>query len=903
MTKAYSPHDLDLPAWGPYTKKYVGISHLTDPARGLRFDLSVFPGLYRRRVDVPRVTWESGYHPWEASVDLEYFCHRHEVEWKDRVYADISFSRLDEESRLVRAELVNRTDLPQSLTLQFMASLHFPPIRTYSEERLEPGTVDLPPGVSWFDFLGAEDVRFARPRPQDQLVYDAQFRGEVRDHGFVGGSALGQGFGQDRGDTVVWAVEVPQDLSEGAIVFRFRLPKMESLNLTLEGLVNQTVRIQGSGGLDTVVWPTGPLAPGRHRFQVTSEGGQSLEIDGWALGEARDVPGVRFSRTVWRPVPVIRRGPTDRSLMLHYPDAPVTYGLVWGEGDFDVREFYAAELDRFMRHYVHEHVVKVFRAEGDEHFTNLSLRPLVVEPQGQRVVHAVVVSGRADEVEARLKAGIPGAAEAIWVAQRSRSVAFPSNPAGLGYQFSQEKLAATLLCNVVFPVYVKGQFIRHQTPGKWWDCLYTWDSGFIGLGLLELDPGRAAENLLAYLTDPDDDQTAFLHHGSPVPVQAILFLDLWNRTGDAELLRIAYPRLKRYYQFLAGRGTSTTASLGSGLLKTWDYFYNSGGWDDYPAQVHTHHQRMTATTTPVITTSQVIRMGKILAMAADALGLDDDVAGFRHEGERFARALQDHAWDEQSGYFGYVVHDQGTLGILRHPTGENFNQGLDGLYPLVAGVCTPEQEARALDFLTSQDHLWTAVGITTVDQAAPYYRIDGYWNGAVWMAHQWYFWKTMLDLGQGAFAWQIARTALDIWKRETDETYCCMEHWVVASGRGAGWHQFGGLSSPVLGWFTAYFRPGTLTTGFDWRWDSFSTLPPGEGPGLSADLCYFGDKTRSTCVVVVLPPGPRYRATWNGNVLPLTPLVEGAWSLEVPGVPGERGRLEVRSVGPESGHL
>ena len=41
-------HDLRLPDWGPYTKKYTGISHLPDPKSGLRFDLSVFPGYYRR---------------------------------------------------------------------------------------------------------------------------------------------------------------------------------------------------------------------------------------------------------------------------------------------------------------------------------------------------------------------------------------------------------------------------------------------------------------------------------------------------------------------------------------------------------------------------------------------------------------------------------------------------------------------------------------------------------------------------------------------------------------------------------------------------------------------------------------------------------------------------------------
>lgn len=55
------------------------------------------------------------------------------------------------------------------------------------------------------------------------------------------------------------------------------------------------------------------------------------------------------------------------------------------------------------------------------------------------------------------------------------------------------------------------------------------------------------------------------------------------------MLEYFYPRLKQYHEFLAGRlGSSTTNSLNSNLLKTWDYFYNSGGWDDYPPQKFTH---------------------------------------------------------------------------------------------------------------------------------------------------------------------------------------------------------------------------------------------------------------------------------------------------------------------------
>lgn len=83
-------HDLSLPAWGPYTKRYSGISHVPAANDGVRFDLSVFPGMYRRRVDVPNVRFESGFHPWAAAPDLSCYTLRHELLWKDQLYADIS---------------------------------------------------------------------------------------------------------------------------------------------------------------------------------------------------------------------------------------------------------------------------------------------------------------------------------------------------------------------------------------------------------------------------------------------------------------------------------------------------------------------------------------------------------------------------------------------------------------------------------------------------------------------------------------------------------------------------------------------------------------------------------------------------------------------------------------------
>ena len=97
-------HDLNLPAWGPYTKKYIGVSHIPNVQEGLRFDLSVFPGLTDQKTVVPNVMKKSSFHPWEASPNLEYFSFRHDLIWKDQVYADISYSQIDLNSRSIKID-------------------------------------------------------------------------------------------------------------------------------------------------------------------------------------------------------------------------------------------------------------------------------------------------------------------------------------------------------------------------------------------------------------------------------------------------------------------------------------------------------------------------------------------------------------------------------------------------------------------------------------------------------------------------------------------------------------------------------------------------------------------------------------------------------------------------------
>jgi hypothetical protein len=873
MSPNHSPqpfsHDLSLPAWGPYSKKYNGVAHITDPARGIRFDLSVFPGYYRHRVTVPHTQWESGFHPWEAAPGLSYFSFRYDLEWKDQVYCDTAFFPLPgagDTARVVRCEFVNNTDLPQHQVLHYMACLNFPPVRPYSEEAVIPAEARLPEGAAWIDALDYADLRYATQRPSDTLVYEGWLRGEARDHGYVNGTGIGCGFGEEAGDRASYTIHVARDLSDGWLLARYRA-RGGAVSFNLHGLASGEVAFAAAGEFTLQPIPLGAVAAGEYSLELVSQGGAMLELDGFVLLEAAQRDQVTFTPHIWDPVPELEPGPQENTLLLRYTETPLVYGLAWGGEYSEVRQYFSSELDRTLRYFVTEHVRKIMVTDNGGHFTNIFIRPVVLEPHSRVVIYGLACQGDEASVRASLSAFDVQSAEleAIYQQARQAVVSLPSNPSGQTYLFSQERMAATLLTNVVFPIYTRRSFIRHFTPGKRWDCLYTWDSGFISLGLQHFDLPRGIDCLNAYTTPPGDPQAAFIHHGSAVPVQIYAFHELWNQTRSGELLRYFYPRLRQYYLFMAGRlGSSTTRKMRSNLLKTWDYFYNSGGWDDYPPQVYVHANQLEDRATPVVTTSHVIRSARILQQAAAALGLEEDVQDYQNDIDLFAGALQNIAWDEAAGVFSYMLHDDdgNPVEILRHSSGENFNQGLDGISPFFAGVCRPEQEQRILQRMTSGERMWSPIGLVSVDQSAPYYRADGYWNGAVWFPYQWFIWKALLDMGYGDLAFEMAHTALEVWKSDVEDTYHCFEHFIVASRRGTGWHQFGGLSTPVLAWFSAYHRPGTLTCGFDTWVESLD---------VSADCRTLQASLRRTApdrpwlAVAVMDAAHDYTATWNNQ--------------------------------------
>lgn len=807
-----------LGKWGPYSKKYSGISRIVDhnTEGGVRFDCVVSPAIENADSRVPNVTVPVGVHPWEAKADYSFYSYRYDLEWKDKVYADVSFTKLTSESVLVRTEFVNNTDIMQICLLNLFSAIEYPNV--YAT------TPVLPEKCIFIKALDYKSYDYNTTRPWDKQVIDAMKKGEFFDDSFTEHKGLGDRdnnryilpkypkLGEEAGDRITYEINGVDAFSNPVLHIRYRTTDNKDSVWKLNG-EQITFTKADDFNIFTTKINTGNI-------ELVSCGTGEIEFDFLVVTEENETVSTESKKHNFYPE-IDKVDDNGKLVSYEYDGVDDKFYVKTFNNSTRCRDFNTGCLedsptarisqpDESFQNMLETFSGSFSEKHSDEGFYhNTVVHTLYVEPRSTHVEYAVLSFG---ETEYKTVEEYEKIYEKVYNSLEK----FDLNLAGKTYEFSNRILRATVFQNTVYPLYRNGEYIVHHTPGKRWDSFYTWDSGFIGLDMLEFAPSIADYILETYLSD--NDQWAFLLHGSPVPVHIYQYLEMLKKANDKTELLKYYDRVKMFYDFLAGKiNGSTTTKFNSGLTTTFDYFYNCSGMDDLPPQKAMYAENKQKYMTPVISSSQVIRCAKILYMAADLLGYEDHKATYIQDIERVSNALQKYSWDEDCGYFSYVVHDENgdAKEQYRNEQGENLNKTMDGIYPIIAGAVTETQKARILSHLKSDDEMFSPVGISAVDKTASYYITNGYWNGNVWLSHQWFVWKTMLDLGETDFAFRIAKTALDAWKREVEYSYYTFEMFNITSGRGGWFHNFGGLSTPINIWTNAYFKPGTFSTGLD----------------------------------------------------------------------------------------
>jgi hypothetical protein len=789
-------HDLNLPLWGPYNKEYLGASHIADAERGLRFDLNLFPGYYRRSVMCPRDIADCGAKIMAASNDLSHFVYRYELSWKDQVYLDADFYS-NGNKLTVKCNFVNNTDMPDSLTLNAVTSMRAASI--YHNE-IEDYTIVLPPESIWVDAVEYDDIKGKYKLPDDGLR-----RGERRVSRFVKGRAISTGGMIQNAELTYKTSAITTDKilvrynGEGSFCLKlnggeysFVLPKSDDITTYILQIPKTQISV----------------------FSIIRKEGNAY-IDGFVIGN--DAQNAQFIPAFDGFVPVFTEdeggGILDFGGFLYKIN-------VEGAVPF-CRRLITDDVGQLLTISIHNHVANQLGIKGKREYIDLFLRPIFLEPHSQKSV-TITVEAIGDKINNN--------------DVYDHTISLPKcNPEGEKYMLSQSIMRATTLTNVVYPIYCRGKYIRHNTPGRNWDSLYTWDSGFIGIGLLTADVKRAEDCLKAYMMPLGNGDGPFVFHGTPLPTQILLYGELVNKTCDKELAKKYYPQIKAQYEYFSSQKNQREI----GMFSLWHLFYNSGGWDDYPTQKYVHDQKDENSVCPVVNTAFTVICAQILSQIARLIGEDDSL--YNDDIEFFSNAINTYAWDEESGYYGYVEQRNGEVSIYKN-MGVNADMGMDGAYPYVAGVSDEYRSTRILDNI--KRGMMTEIGVSMVDLRAPYYSKTGYWNGSVWMPHQWILWKALLDYGECELANEIADKALKLWEKEVSSTYNCYECFMIENGIGSGFHQFSGLSTPVLMWFESYYKPLCITAGFrtlitdrrnDGRYLSFNVIT--KAPKASVIVC------------------------------------------------------------------
>jgi len=807
-----------FPDWGPYSKWLGGASHLLDRKKGIMVDFAWVPSLTSRRSYVPHLKWDSDFYPESAESGLKSYSFRHKLSGTNGLSTLSAFTQckggID-----YKYSFENKSQVEFSCEARLLVCIRYPSFNSGQDMPLPVVSKPSVPGIIWIDSLDYYGIEPETSSPLDRLVPDGHVLGELHPPGAVEGSALGHNFWGNEGDKVYYRTKLTNPIDPCAIGLRYRSKGKGSILLKVNSEQSQSVSISSSEEFccEYIYYPQG--LEGEIELELESSGIEGFELDGIVIGDEKLIPLVEFNlknQSDWPEIDNL----TAKSLTLNYPVVSASYNIEWSHPSVDIRRITASEIESLLKRTVNEHtwehITNVWNSEDNKGITYLIMdfKDIVLEPGESYSIYG--------KIQNQLKNNTDLEKAAIITTTSIDPVQItPLSTEGKRYQQGARALAAGIRTNMVFPLLRGGEFIPQISPGKWWDSLYTWDAGFVGLGLQGMGETKLATALLAtYLTNPKDPQRPFIHHGTPVPVQIYLFRELWQNSDPhgKRLLQGWIPSLERMHNFLIGRNSySTTDRFQSGLIQTWDYFYNGGGWDDYPPQKYMHQQKLTSLTSPVATSAHLIRTAKILLQMSECTGQEVDRKSLEADIKRLSAALKKHSWDEESSYFGYVIHDNsGTpKKLLKLPSGENLNKGMGGIYPLITGECSTEIENQLIKHLENPNELWTDYGWSTVDQSASYYSSNGYWNGAVWYPHAWFFWKRLLDMGKTTLAWKMAEAALKTWQKEIEQSNRCFEHFRIDTGRGAGWHQFSSLNVPVLLWYKAYFAPGSVTTGFD----------------------------------------------------------------------------------------
>jgi glycogen debranching enzyme len=294
--------------------------------------------------------------------------------------------------------------------------------------------------------------------------------------------------------------------------------------------------------------------------------------------------------------------------------------------------------------------------------------------------------------------------------------------------------------------------------------VWQWDAFFHAMAYSYVDQ-KLAEDQLRILLDHqrEDGMIPDALHDEGV----VMRLNLPNSTEEVDVTKpplIAWAALKLY---AASGHRDFLDEIYEPVVRWSDWWFKKNDDDNDGIIQYNHPNSSGLDDNPLWDEGMPVEspdLNTYLVMQCDALseiavilGLPEDAASWRAQGEALTKRMIAQLWDEQAGVF-WAMHKDKPVQVLTP-----FN-----LYPLLTGRLPREMTERLVGHLLTGDEFWTKYPIPSVAHRDPKFNPNQMWRGPTWVNINYLFIEGLARCGYPDLARDLRDKTLELLMRRDD---------------------------------------------------------------------------------------------------------------------------------------
>ncbi len=344
-------------------------------------------------------------------------------------------------------------------------------------------------------------------------------------------------------------------------------------------------------------------------------------------------------------------------------------------------------------------------------------------------------------------------------------------------------------------------------PGHW--TIFGWNSFFNALSA-SVESSKHAEEMIRAVLETQYPNGNIPHwrgrfggtpdHSQP-PIGSYVVLKIFQKFGNLELLRYAYPYLVKWHAYWKAESSSGQARRdgnGDGLLEwgtdpeyltktvpPWEEnvegrrraLWESGedglpNWDEAAFNQETG----TLTMNCLSLNSLYALDAWCLAQIADVLDRRADYEIYLAEYQQMKELINRHLWDEKEGFY-----------FDRHWDGRfSSRKAASNFYPLLAGIPDKTMALRMIRRLLNPEEFWGDFVVPTISRDDPAFNSQKQWRGTIMPPVNYLVFQGLKAYRFDAVAGELARRSSELFLRTFENYQICPENFDSLTGEAGG---------------------------------------------------------------------------------------------------------------------